>query len=166
MVAADQARRRHPVWEVYDLLRTVYLNDYYWTAKLQRTRNVNRNLEIFLAIAVPSSGVAGLGLWQTQGGSLLWALITGAAALVAVAKPFLGLDKTIQSYEAAIGRFRTLKGQLQQLRSEISHAGAYNEVMQQKFLYIQESAGRALEAEPYEEIDDKKRKQLEERVLR
>jgi len=164
--ATEEAGSQHPVWEVYDSLRTVYLNDYYWTMMLQRARRINTFLEIFLAIAVPSSAVAGLQFWQAQYGAYVWGAITIAAAVAAVAKPFLGLDKSIQSYEAAVARYRTLEGQLQELRSEIRHTEVYNQVMKQKYLYIQASMGRALEAEPYEEINDRIRDRAEERVKR
>lgn len=96
----------------------------------------------------------------------MWAVLAAIAGIVAAARPFLRLGDAIQSYEASVARYRTIEGQLQELRSEIRYARAYNEEMRQKFQEIQKTVSRALEEEPYEMVDEELRERLQEQVIR
>lgn len=49
----------HPVWHVYDLLKTARLNDLYFSAKLQFAESLQMSFQLLLAATVPSSAVAG-----------------------------------------------------------------------------------------------------------
>lgn len=114
------------MWEVYDNLRTARLNIYYWTEKLDKPKHQNRSLEIFLAIAVPSSAVAGLSFWQSYYGPYVWGFLSSIAAFLSVAKPFLKLTERVESYEAAVARYRTIEGDLSELRTDIMQERAYD----------------------------------------
>jgi hypothetical protein len=55
------------VWDVYDSLRTARFNELYWLSKLNVVRKRNRNLQLVVAIATPSSAVATFTLEQPIG---------------------------------------------------------------------------------------------------
>ena len=90
---------RHPVWDVYNELRTARLNIKYYTVRVEETRRLNRVLEIILAVAAPGSAVAMLFIRETSIGKIIWGPLAVVAAFVAVVKPFLKLDERLQQYE-------------------------------------------------------------------
>lgn len=162
----DPRRKRHPVWEAHDLVRTARLNTLYWTVKLQRAKRKNQYLELLIAIAVPSSGFASLAIWQTQYGAYVWTVVIIVATLAAAGKPLLAYTEIIQSYEAVVARYRTIEGQLDELESDISRAEDYNEQMKSRLQEIKRTVRKALGEEPYEVIDEELREALVERVIR
>ena len=82
---------KHPVWDVYDEYKTARLNVRYYEKKVSRLRHRNLLIEIVLALSV-SSGVAGLWLWETAVGGIIWKVLTTLAAFLAVIKPLVKLS--------------------------------------------------------------------------
>jgi hypothetical protein len=62
----------HPVWTVYDKLRSARLNVKYYGARLHRIERANLAIEYILLAAAPSSAVAGLWFWNTEVGKTIW----------------------------------------------------------------------------------------------
>jgi len=88
-------REQNRVWGVDDLLRTARLNVKYYSARLAFFQRCNFLLELVLAITAPSSAVAGLWFWKTSTGEFAWTTLGVVAALAAVLKPLLQLDKKV-----------------------------------------------------------------------
>src|SRR5215467_5935983 len=96
------AREDHPVWTVYDRLRSARLNVKYYGRRLQFCERCTFSLEFLLAATAPSSAVAGLWFWATELGHMVWQYAGIAAALAAVAKPPLNLTRKIKAYESVL----------------------------------------------------------------
>lgn len=156
--------KNHPVWAVYDLLRTIRLNVHYYTAKLERTKRKDFWIEIILAVVVPSSAIAGLPLWQNRYGVYAWSVLVIIAAVLAVIKPFLKLTEAVQSYEAVISRLRVVESELVELQHEIFQRRRYDQPMQDKLGVIIRNMGRVQEIEPIEQIDEKLRRTIFDRI--
>lgn len=123
----------NPVWDVYDLLRTVNLNVKYYSARLERLTRLNFFIELILAIAVPTSAVGLWWVWDTSVGKPIWQSILGVSALVAVAKPLLKLTDTIRKYEVTLKGYRELDHRLRKIRIQINQDRAYNEKHRKMF---------------------------------
>lgn len=158
------ANNSHPVWELYDCLKTVRLNVEYYVAKAHRVRNLNRNLDILLAVVVPTSAAAALPVWQTSIGIYVWATLFGLAAFVAVAKPFLKLVDKLQQYESTVARYRMLEGDLTELKADIVQQQSYPKSTQVRFRLVMQSLRRAIEAEPIDPTDDPLMESLYEKI--
>ena len=63
----------HPVWEVYNLLRTARLNCKYYGGLLHNAERINWWIQLIIAISLPTSAIAGFEIWATGAGSLFWA---------------------------------------------------------------------------------------------
>ena len=131
---------------------------------LSRAKGKNRKLEILLAIVVPSSAVAGLPLWSNAYLAVVWAAIVGIAALVSVAKPFMHLTDAVESYEAAVARYRTVETDLSEIRTEVSQAQAYNSETKAMYLLASRSLYRAREVEPKDPLDEELREGIYNRI--
>lgn len=121
----------HPVWDVYDELRTARLNVKYYGCLLSSLQTRNTILEISLA-ATASSSVAGLWFWGTSAGAETWKFLTAVTAILAVAQPFLRFTDKIRSYEEVLTGYRTLEHDLLALKIDIKQQGAYTEAHKEK----------------------------------
>jgi hypothetical protein len=159
-------RETHPVWEVYDALRTAKLNAEYFTVLLSRAKTKSRRLDTFLQVAVPSSAVGALPLWSDSYLSAVWGVLLSISAFLSVVKPFLRLTDSVQSYEAAIARFRTVEADLAEIRTEIAQAQAYSPDARARFLLASRALYRAREIEPKEPPDTTLRNDIYDRITK
>ncbi len=83
--------------QLYDLYRTTLLSKKYYGCRLEELRNLNRNMEIAVAVG-SSSAIAAWGIWGKNTGGYIWAFITGIATILATLKPILQLPKQIERY--------------------------------------------------------------------
>ncbi len=153
----DQQTRdlSHQVWDVYDELRTARLNVKYYSAKLARIKKANTTIEVILAIAAPSSAIAGLWFWNTQVGHWAWQYLACLAALIAILKPIINLVDTIQKYEEKVIGFRQFENDLDMIKLMISQKRKYDAKTKLKFAAVLEKKAR-LKEKPLELRPDKK----------
>lgn len=126
-------REQHPVWQVYDKLRTARLNVKYYSMRLHALERINFGLELILAISAPTSAVAGLWFWQLPQGKLAWQWFGIIAAVAAVVKPLLNLTKRIKDFECHLSGYRALEYELAEIKSLIEQKQRYDAVLQSEF---------------------------------
>ncbi|HKQ83408.1 MAG TPA: hypothetical protein VJS42_14545 [Steroidobacteraceae bacterium] len=153
--------KTHPVWEVYDALRTARYGAAYYVAMLSPVQRLNRWIEVTLAIFVPSSAIAALPVWTTNYGSIAWGVLVAVTAVICVAKPFLGWSEAMQLYEATITRYRTVESELDEIRSLTAQRQAYDQDLRARFAVAQRCLLRARELEPRE----MQRKKLQDQIF-
>ncbi|WP_218028603.1 hypothetical protein, partial [Pseudomonas mandelii] len=110
------SNKDHPVWDVYDLLRTARLNQLYYGRRLLTFERRNFWAEITIACTSSTSAIAGFAFWKTTAGQPYWQGFLAVAALVAIAKPFLSYAKKIKSYEELLIAYRLIAYDLRDLR--------------------------------------------------
>ena len=145
----------HPVWDVYDQLRTVRLNAKYYGKRLIKYERINFTTEIIVAITSSSSAVASFAFWSTEAGSQVWKVLLGISAIIAIAKPLLNLTKRIRAYEELLSGYRLLYHDLNELKIDINQAQAYTKAHRQKFLKINEKQ-RTLASKSPERVENLK----------
>jgi len=123
----------HPVWALYDKLRTACLNVKYYERRLQHFESINFYLDITLAISAPSSAIAKLNVWTTIVGNYVWVSMGIIAAVVSVVKPFLALPKKIKEYEGIVSGYRMLYFDLKEIKSSVEQSQKYDKKMQIDF---------------------------------
>jgi hypothetical protein len=121
-----QDTTRNPVWSVYDKLRTARLNVKYYGQCLQYLEWINYFFEFSLLVTAPSSAVAGLWLWTTPGGTQVWKVFGGIAAVIALVRPILNLTKRIKDLESILSGYRTLHFDLMEIKTQIEQKGTYD----------------------------------------
>ena len=120
----------HPVWTVYDKLRSARLNVKYYCCRLQSAERWNFALELVLLAAAPTSAIAGLWFWDTDPGKFVWKTLGVIAAFAALLKPLLGLTKKIKEYESIISGYRVLEFDLMEIKSLIEQKRKYDAALQ------------------------------------
>ncbi len=126
-------RQPHPVWTVYDKLRTARLNVKYYSRRLESIERISFLLEMILLAAAPTSAIAGLWFWETITGKLVWQYFGIVAALAALIKPGLGLTKKIKDFESTVNGYRTLEFDLMEIKGNIEQKGKYDAALQADF---------------------------------
>lgn len=123
----------HPVWDVYDQLRTARLNEKYYGVRLQKYERINFWSEIIVAFTSSSSAIAGLAFWSTSEGSELWKYLLVLSAVIATTKPFLNLTKKIRAYEELLAGYRLICYDLKNLKIDINQKQEYTTKHQNEF---------------------------------
>ncbi len=123
----------HPVWTVYDKLRTARLNVKYYSRRLQTLERQNFLIELVLLATAPSSAVAGLWFWEAEYGKVIWQYFGIVAAVTAVLKPLLNLTKRIKEFESVLSGYRTLEYDLMEIKSLVEQKKKYDSALQSEF---------------------------------
>jgi hypothetical protein len=123
----------HPVWTVYDKLRTARLNVKYYSRRLQAFERVNFVIELVLLATAPSSAIAALWFWKLEVGKPVWQALGIIAAFAAVLKPLLGLTKRIKEFESVLSGYRVLDFDLMDIKAMVEQRGKYDSSLQSDF---------------------------------
>jgi hypothetical protein len=137
------------VKDLQDTYRTELLNRLYYGYRLARVKRWNLVLEIVVAIGT-SSAIGAWVVWQkTETGEIVWAILAGAAALVAILKPILQLPKKVEQYSKLFVEHGNLFYQLDILEKEITkHQGFTSETERSYRTVLEKARGLAIDDEP------------------
>ena len=152
----NKTNAEHPIWGVYDEFRTARLNVRYYEMQLSSLRHNNFLIELVLALSV-SFGVAGLWLWETVVGGVIWKVLVSVAAFLAVVKPLVRLSDQVQRKSDILTSWRLLDDALRQLTILIKENGKYDDEMRNRFHALMETKSAIIKYEPPEKIDEKLR---------
>jgi hypothetical protein len=89
---------KNRVYLIYDAAKTALLNKYYYGRRLMEFRRYNFWSEIIIAMGAAGSGGAGLAVWKTNNGQMVWAIISGLSVIFATVKPALRLAERVENY--------------------------------------------------------------------
>ncbi|WP_313233407.1 hypothetical protein [Delftia acidovorans] len=86
---------------IYDEFRDVELNKEYYAKRMESVRRKLRAMDIFLAIFAGGSAVLGFAFWKytifgIDVGPILFAFVTGIAAVVGIARPYLKMEDELE----------------------------------------------------------------------
>ena len=158
--------KSHPVWTVYDRLRSARLNVKYYECRLQAIERVNFEIEMSLLASAPSSAIAGLWFWQTEDGKYVWQCMGVLAAIASIAKPLLGLTKKIKDYETVLSGYRTLEHDLAEIKGSIEQKQKYDPALQAEFKKVAEREKVLVAKNPETRESKRIKKRCEEEVRR
>ena len=156
----------HPVWSVYDRLRSARLSVKYYCCRLENVERLNFWLELVLLASAPSSAIAGLWLWHTDGGQEVWKWIAIPTAVIAVVKPLLHLPKRMKDYEGVLSGYRVLEYDLMELKIAIEQKRKFDSPLQADFKRIQQRERLLVGKTPESRENAKVRRLCQEEVNR
>jgi hypothetical protein len=116
---------------IYTNYRLAAMSREYYACRLSRFKQWNLGFEIVLAIGASSSAVAVWYIWKAQVGQLIWALISGLAAVLAILKPILRLPDAIERYSKLHVGYTELAYDYQMVVDEIKAHGGISHEMQE-----------------------------------
>lgn len=156
----------HPVWSVYDRLRSARLSVKYYSCKLKQIERANFWLEFILLATAPTSAIAGLWFWNTEGGHLAWKCLAIPAAVAAVVKPLLHLPKRMKDYEAVLSGYRILEYDLMEIKIGIEQKKRYDTSLQADFRRAQQRERTLVGKTPDAQEDAKVKSLCQTQVLK
>lgn len=121
---------RHPVWDLYDMLRTMKLNVKYYKEKQRRISKFNSTTELLLAILSSSAAAAWL---NSNWGLVAWKILGSCATVLAVYRYVNKPSETIKKIENRITFYDTATSELEKLCREITTCGQYNDEIRLRF---------------------------------
>lgn len=124
------SRENHPVWAVYDKLRTARLNVKYYGRRLERIERINFGMELVLLASAPTSAIAGVWFWNEPFGKVVWQYFGIVAAIAALLKPLLSLPKKIKEFESVLSGYRMLEYDLMEIKVLVEQRHKYDAGLQ------------------------------------
>lgn len=118
------SNKDHPVWDVYNELRTARLNVLCYESQLKVLTILNTTIEYLLAI-LTSSSVAGFWFWKNETGEFIWKLLGVITVILAVGKPILNLGSKIKKKSEIVTAYRELDQGFLHLKIMINQAREY-----------------------------------------
>jgi hypothetical protein len=126
----------HPVWCVYNTLRTARLNYKYYSFKLRKAEFKLFWMDFLLTITVPSSAVAGLFFWENPVGIKVWKSLCVISAFIAIIKPMSGILKKRNAYQELKSGYKTIDFDLYAITNKINHEKAYSKQLQSEYQQV------------------------------
>lgn len=161
----DSENKNHPVWDVYDELRTARLNVLYYESQLKNLTRLNTTVEWLLAAAT-SSTVAGSWLWTSVIGGYLWKILGVIAIFLAVGRPILNFTNKIKRKGETLGAYRELDNDFLNLKIKISQNKTYDSSLKKEFQTLLKKKGEVIRKYKDEYINQRLRSKCTEQVTR
>lgn len=122
----------NPVLNVYDLHRTARLNKKYYESRLALLEKQTFWMELSLAIP-GSSTIAGLWIWTSTEGKIVWTIVGVATTILGVVKSLSKYTDKIRKMEKVLAGYTALEGDLEKLVLQIKHDREYSQSLQKQF---------------------------------
>ena len=157
---------QHPVWNVYDQLRTARLNVLYYSERLHTSERLITIMQIILAASVPSSAIAGFKIWDFWLGKYAWEIFVSLSSLVAFFQPFFALPKKAKKFHELVSEYTVLYYDLQEIKQKIEEDRAYTAKHRNMFKSARERRKRLEVKEAGIKLNIKLRSRCQETVKR
>lgn len=158
--------KNHPIWDVYDLLRTARLNVKYHRYRLSYWKTVDFWLNFSLSLVAPSSAVTSLWLWETPAGAIAWKILVSLTAIIAIAKPLIKSGEKVQSYEKTLHGYVILGHNLEKIEMHIKQDKRYSEKHRTLLESAKDMEGKIKETDPETKTNEMIRKKCQNEVLK
>lgn len=136
----DSENRYHPVWDVYDSLRTARLNVKYLQIKLTSLQRKNFVFEWIIAISTFSS-VTALSFLRTEDLQIVWQVFGAIAVLLAIAKPLISLSTKIQQQQERLLGYKNICHELEKITILIKQRQCFSKILREKFMEVIDKKG-------------------------
>jgi hypothetical protein len=142
---------QHPVWSVYDELRTARLNVKYLQCELKWLKLFDGWSEIVIAIATTSS-VGSFWFLQNAVGAQFWKTAGAIAVVLSIIRPILKFGDRIQAKEKLLTSYCVLDHDLNCIRMEIRHRQKYDNSLHKDFLEAMDRKAELVKADAHSQV--------------
>jgi hypothetical protein len=124
--------KEHPIWDVYNELRTARLNVKCLECKIKGLRRKSTILEVIVAISGTSS-IGGFWFLQNDFGTTAWKTLGALAVVIGAVKHIFPFGERRLKKERLAAGYRMLEHELQCIRVGIKERRAYDDVAKGEF---------------------------------
>ena len=160
----DPKRLDHPVWMVYNMQRTACFNAKYYGHKLRNLERESRIVDVIIAIAAPTSGVAGLAIWQSSYGKEIWAWIPTLATFLILYKAATKTTARLKELEKRVTAYQSLIFDMKEIADKVLAERKYSPASQKLYESAQRRYGAVFRMPP-DKLDAKLVKKYQAEVI-
>ncbi len=112
---------RDELWEaVYDTYYESYFQELLADDLVTVWRNIDEATKVLVALTASGSVASGWAVWKLGSGELLWAILSGFVAVVAIVHASLGVPAKLKDWSEVKHVFTSLRVSLETFRHEMS----------------------------------------------
>jgi hypothetical protein len=153
----------HPVWNLYDEMRTARLNVKCLQCEVRKLRNWNRFFEITLAVASTSS-IGGFWFMQNLVGGYVWKTLGAAAIILTALKPVFKLNEKIREKHLLLVGYHALDHDLHCIAIEVRQQQRYDNELHKELVKALKRKAELRKKHDGERINRKCQKRCENEV--
>jgi len=124
--------KNHPVWDVYDELRTARLNITCLSSEIAHLRRCSTRIEVILALSGASS-IGAVAWLQNPVGKTIWGVIGFVSMVLVALKPVFPFAEQRTKKERLLISYRILEHDLDCVRIGIRERGQYDDQAKHEF---------------------------------
>jgi hypothetical protein len=143
--ASESLRLRDELQEFYDDFRTACMAKKYYSHKLLITQRISLTLEVALAIGASGSFASLKPLADYDFFKIALPYFAAATAILAIIKPFLGLQESIERYSKLVGGYTELVQSATRLIREIKRERALTQTCRDVVKNVQSNIDKLVE---------------------
>lgn len=156
---------QHPVWDVYDELRTARLNVKCLQFEIASLKSDDRWSEVLIAIATTSS-VGSFWFLQNAVGAYFWKTVGAFAVILSIVRPILKFSEHIQKKEKLLASYSILDHDLHCICMEIKHRQKYDNELHKDFLNAMARKAELIKTNMHSSVKPSVKKKSEELVFK
>lgn len=112
--------QRDQLWEsTYDTYYEAYFQELFADDLVTVWRNIDESTKVIVAITATGSVVSGWALWQAKAGQIVWVIIAGFVAVVAIVHATLGVPAKLKDWGEVKHIFTALRIDLETFRHQM-----------------------------------------------
>jgi hypothetical protein len=157
--------KNHPVWNLYNEMRTARLNVKCLLTEICSLRQWNRFVEISLAISSTSS-IGGFWFFQNAVGGYVWKTVGSFAVILTVLKPIFKFNERIRKKQQDVVGYQTLEHDLRCIAIEVQHRQRYDEELRKELMKVLRRKAELIKKDDGESFDKTCQQKFEEEVDR
>ena len=159
--------QNHPVWNLYDEMRTARLNVKCLEAEVRSLRGWNNLFEVTIAISATSS-ISGFWFLQNLVGGYIWKTVGAIAVIVTILKPVLRFADKARHKQELLASYKILDHDLHCVCLEVRHQKRYDDehhkelvkALKRKAELVKKSDDSSLSVKVRRECEEQVRKEL------
>lgn len=156
-------REHHPIWPLYDEMRTARLNKKVLELDIRRLARRILWIEIVIGVTT-SSSIGGLWFLQAVWVAWLWKGLGVVAVFMMVLKPILKYQEEKEGNEALLVAYGLFEDQLAAIGREVQTRQAYDTELKARFCRTMETKQTLIESAQGSRVPRKELERLEDQV--
>lgn len=155
----------HRCWNVYNEFRTARLNVLYYGCLLGRARRLSFWLDFITALS-SSAAVAGIWLFQSDLGKVVWKIFGSIAAILSVYRAISKPSEKVRELERRVTGYSTLDFDLENISRKIGEKKDYSLALQKQFEAVLRRKRELVLGYSDSEPNDRLRAKCEKQVMK
>lgn len=155
----------HPVWDLYDEMRTARLNIKCIQWELLRFRRLQRIFDVAIAISSTSS-IGGFWFMQNFVGGYIWKIVGALSVVFTALKPVLKLTEKVRRSQELLTSYKILDHDLHVIQIEVRHRQRYDVESHKELMKVLKRKAEIVKKSQDSPVSEKLQRAFEAQVRR